>query len=414
MMHQRISSVLLEPTGAPGTAVARWVDHRQRAATDKPIYRVYLDSLLAGETSDTQWVLHGLRPDGQAEVDVLEISGADKGIDKATPMLFVRPARGGRLWLTWPQVDASANPDFAAYRLYWDAGTLESASELLTELQGAESTTYTTQELQDDFVYRFRLTLVDVVGNESAVGAETSSVVNSQPEAPSLVSLTYSPSTRSAVIYYWPATAQDVDDVFYALYSNNAPGYGLQPAIVFGAANRISTTGLMPGIGYGYGYAESQQALTVTGLYEGMWVFAVRACDRTGYESDYMPITLNLKLIDNQLVEVVTPPAVALVDAYAIVGGVIRAEILVDEEAATAADNVWLWLDGVPTVSVPFVEGTQTYLVDTGILVDAQEYTVSASAETDDTHGVESNTRRVTADATAPTGTLTITAQMVH
>lgn len=204
---------------------------------------------------------------------------------------------------------------------------------------------------------------------------------------------------RKAYIQATKPIPQDLDCIGYFLYSNTLDGYGLQPEI-------IDT--------YPLKFYFPSEALTYTTpeLSKGDWKFAFRALDKTGYQSPYANVELNLIQSGNQIIQASLPPLKPYyIDAICIAGGLVKVTVIVSD--TTGIDKINVYLDGVLDGHIPIVQKTLNYYYTTGILNNNQEYSFKAScvAGTVESAFTDSVTAKVVNQA--PNGDLTLTLQMV-
>lgn len=337
------------------TLLLRWSDTEPVGA----FYNVLIDGVIVATTADMQMILSGLKPGVQYRIDV-----AQARPDAGDMMAFWTPGRGTRLLLSVPASDAYA------YRFYQDG-------VMLAEQVGSNGNTFLTDELTEGVTHAFRVSLMDRVGNET-IGAEVNASVDAYPEGPTASGLAYASwvATISATAAGSPAG--------YRLYSNYLDGLGLQGALVLSRPMAFSAT----------------PNFTTWTLSPGQWLFAIRAVDASGLESDFEQLTLNIDTGGSQIAD--KPAKITSWDAVAGPGGVV----VVSAALSTAGAVVSLGgvvLATLVSVDLPWTSadlGNATYDVtiqalESGVLSDASEPIT------------------VTTDNIAPTGSTTLTVEYV-
>ena len=148
-------------------------------------------------------------------------------------------------------------------------------------------------------------------------------------------------------------------------------------------------------------------------LHAGHWLFAIKAVDGSGLESDFTEISLSLEQSGADLVEVAARP-LAPTSMLAVAGaaGVIAISC---EHDGTGTDptHIRIYQDGVQIDDQAFAAGTSEYSHTTGALVDGQEYEFYAIARNGTTLSDQTETVTETADSSAPAVPTGLTAEAV-
>jgi hypothetical protein len=400
---------------AYGTINLLWQHITSIDNTIAPYYfRVYHEGEhVSTELDADRTMISNIRSGVPQRFDVAPLSRIENDLWVNTDTLFAAVESGSRVRLTWTAVDTTAagNTDFDGYRIYYDNGREDgNCDTLLDTVYGAENTTYTTVELSE-LTYTFALAFIDELGNEGSIGATTSITVNALPVEPDNAAATYNQSTRKVTISAdEPAGGQSADVVGYSIYSNHMPGSNtsggasgsLQPGL---CGERWMRMALVQPAGGSMSYEVPYE------LFPGNWQFAIRALDGSGLESDYEDLRLTLVMSGSDLVSgPVAPDAPYNIDAEANAGGTITVTVY---HNLTNATHIRFYRDSAQDNDQAVVAGQTEYTYTTAALTNGQEYDFYAVARNSATLSVESDTVSETADDTAPTGTQTLTAELV-
>lgn len=384
-----LAPVWIEPA-ANGAFVLRWAWHGDFAA----VFHIYIDSVFHGTATGTSYTLPAAVPGRSIRVDI--VAGAE--LDAVTdfgPSLAM-PARGGRLRVTIPAVSLDDNPDFQAYVLYWSDDGTDPTTEMARQV-GANNNTFTTGILEDGTAYKFRAKLIDQHGNASDYGATSTASVHNAPLAPASPAVVYTQAIRTAVLTASAPVGQHADVAGYVLVSNYLPGYGLQPALV-------------DDVWLAYVAAGGTITHTTGELCAGAWRFAWASVDGSGLVTRSTEVALNLAKSGGNLVSITAKPArPILVDAYSG-AATIRARVRL--ESPVAGQTIRIYVDGVLDGTVAVVAEVYDYAYESEAKAGA-DYVVTATVLSGAVESDASDPLTVTVDATAPTGELGLTVEVV-
>ncbi len=382
--------------GGYGAVLIKW-DHITSISTAIADwhYRIYVDGVYRRDQENaTQAMLEGLREgDAPVLIDILAMSLAEHDLWIDNDTLFAAVNAGNRAHLDWTANDVSTDPDFAAYKIYWDNSREDAnADTLLDTLNGIENDHYTTAVLaEQDF--SFAIATTDDKSNESAKSSVVTVTINTFPKELDNIVVTYTTGTRKVVITGDVPGGQSADAVGYNVYGNYIPGYNdTQDGL---CSERWMALKLLQPAGGSVSYTSNE-------LFAGHFLFGIRAVDESGLESDFTEIRLSLEQDGSDLVEVAERPvAPQQILAVASSSGVINVSVEHDG-AGEDPTNITFFLDGAEDNEQAFVPGTTTYTYTTAALNNGQEYEFHASARNGTTVSIVTETVTETADSAAP------------
>ena len=369
-------------------------------------FRVHVD----GEcrtviVDDDRVVLEGLRAGVSYNIDVIPMSAAENDLWQDDPSLFDAPATGNRVRITMAEVDLATDPDFESREIYWDNSREDANCDtLLDTAYGAETKTYTTEAL-DEQDYSFCVLNVYDNGNKTAKGSAETIAVDTYPKQVDSEAITYNQSTRKVTISGTVPAGQAADVVGYTVYSNYLPGVGLQDYLMSDRWAQITLTQpVVAALSYTIPFE----------LFAGDWLFAIRAVDGNGHESNFTTLSLTLEQDGSDLTEEAAKPAAPYdITAVASAAGVITVTVQ-HAGSAPVPTHIRFYRDGAQDNEQAFVVGTSEYSYTTGALTNDTEYDFKALARNGTTLSDFSDTVSETADDTGPSTSTAITLELVY
>lgn len=368
--------------------VVRWAYH----GTFTPVFKVFLNGVEYATTKASYITVTGLTAGKSYRFDVLALSPMETSLNFSANIFI--PAQGSKLKLTIPQADLTANPDFDSYLIFWSIDGTEPTT-LLRELKGVNNNVYATADLEDGITYKFRVKLKDIYGNTSAYGPTIAGTVNTLPQGVTS-SISYNQTTRAATITAVKPAQQDADVVGYVLYSNDLPGYGLQEY----PCNPVT-----------YWHAAQSLSYVTQELGAGHNKWCIRAIDKSGLESDYSTLELNLTRSGGNLIVATNPPAKpTYIDAIPIAGGAVRVKVRISDPAHTTRVNVYRdgALDGFVLTGAAY-----EYTYTTAALTHGHTYAFTATSLNGTAESPLTKAVTATADGQAPTGNLALSLELL-
>ena len=311
---------------------------------------------LGNTNHNTQWAIRNL-PAGKYYWSVQAIDNAFAGSPFADEQTFTIGAPGDTIPPVSPRNlqasvgdrqaslkwDANSEPDFLRYRIY--SGTAPGPTTAIDSVDGASSTTRTITGLTNGITYYFRITAVDVAGNESEYSNEVSvtpAAADLPPAPPQDLQAT--PDIGRITLSWSPNTEPDF--LRYRIYG----GTSIDPITpidsVDGAANTSKTlSNLMTGTTYYFRLTAVDTALQESGY--SNTVSATPVADNT-------PPTLSA-LSFSPLAEINTdaPVTVTVSDASGVKG--VRLYYRAGGDARFASKPMIRQNDGTYFKSIPAV-----------------------------------------------------------
>lgn len=392
-------------SGSGGSAALVWRELEEGMDLAQLGRQVYLNGALLSEVAGvTRTIVSPLRASGQVEIDLLALTRSELG-DVDETQAFVAKTVGSRVLLSWgpPPTDA----DFWATRIYWDVGTGGAVTTLLETVEGQETTAWTSPQLPDG-VYQFAISWIDFLGNESAIGTPVEITVDTIPQTLESAALSYSDETRVASFSWAQPSGQDADVVGVLVCHNHLALAPLDEA--WGDHPNLEPELLVAFIPLGTETWDSPPLFTAGPGLTSTWIFALRAVDKWGNESDFTELTLRLAESGGTVSEVAPPPAQPLdLLAESRSGARVR---LTWTHAGASTTGFRIYRDGVEFTTVAPVAGDQQSWTSSA-MTDATTYIFTVAAYNDGGEGPLSAEASVTTDGTAPSADQTVTAELV-
>lgn len=373
---------------------------------DSRAVQIYLDGVYVGESEQGSRmdVINGLREGENHQSDLLPLSWIQHAHNNgAGSTIFSGRVRGNRVCIQW--TDQPTDEDFSAYVIHWDQGLGGGFSELAV-VYDLDILEWRSAELSAG-TYKFKLAYRDIIGNESALGAEISVTVPSRALAVENLQVSYSQANREVTLS-WTNPSQPSDVRRLVIFDNAMPGFSyLAPHANSQMATRRDTV------------AATDTSWTSENLWQGVdrngnirpWRFAVRAllCDTLGSElgpAAEASIVLFEDGMGNLTDEGEAVAAPRLLRLEPVAAGKYKATFEIDSE--TGLTEFKIVQDGVEVDTVALA-GSVVYEYTSGALTHGQSYAVSIRAYQSTDGYTQSNAFDVVVDDTAPSGDGVIT-----
>lgn len=351
--------------------------------TDKTL-KIFNNSALEQTSVDEEnYILATVIPNSILNVDAISVSPSDQN---QTPVVYHLPL-GSRVSLTWTK---NTDADFNAYNIYYDNKT-GTSDILLKKLYGADNTTLITGSLTDG-TYKFKIEYQDTVGNATTGATEYTATINVLPPESSV---TFAWVAGSGLSVKYVNTSLPDDIATMNIYSNHLNPVGFYDYPILEHDMRIAelssgaTSTLIP-----------WQRFT-----SGNYQFCGRWSDSVGNEGAYTVYPINLKYSGATLAVGAAAPVTPFLSASAIADAKISLTWTMTSTTDVASYKIYL--------GSTYTAGTTSTLYEySGVHGGTYNFYVSA-LNTDNIESALSNLQYVTADGTAPTGSRSLTLQVV-